>query len=424
MRCVALTILALGACTSAEPPANNGPSQTVPAVEVVAARTGVLPIVERVTGTVSAAGQVTIFPDASGPVSEVLVRDGDTVRRGDLLVRIRLAGAQAQLQQSRSNLAVAEAEVREIEASLANARTQYERASELGERGLMSRQEVDTLRAQAEAQQASLARARAQVAAANAAVREQSELGRLSEVRSPIDGHIGQRNVEVGMRVDPQTPLFIIGQLDRMRIEAPVTQDILANLREGQPAEIHASDGSAPIAAQISRISPFLEPGSFTAEVEIDVPASDGLLPGMFVAVDLLYGESRQATLIPVSAGFEHPRTGEQGVYVVDDIALVDDDGGSLSDEPVGLQFRPVTVVADGRHTLGVEGLRAGEWVVVLGQHLLAEQASDDGQSRARVRAAGWDEVLSLQRLQREDLLLEFMERQRQLSQPTGPLGR
>jgi HlyD family secretion protein len=423
MRWLTLTILTLGACTSVEPPTGTGAARTVPAVEVVAARSGALPLVERVTGTVSAAGQVTIFPNASGPVTQVLVRDGQTVRRGDVLVRIQVAGAQAQLQQARSNLAVAEAEVREIEAGLANARTQYERASELGARGLMSRQDVDTLRAEAAAQQASLARARAQVAAASAAVSEQSDLRRQSDVRSPINGRIGQRNVEVGMRVDPQTPLFIVGQLDLMRVEAPVTQELLARLRQGHPAEIHISGAAAPIAAQISRISPFLEPGSFTAEVEIDVPSTSALLPGMFVTVDLFYGESRQATLIPVSAAFEDPRTGERGVYLVEDLALVDDDGGSLGADPIGLQFRPLTVVADGRHTLAVEGLAPGEWVVVLGQHLLAEHASEAGRVEARVRATDWDEILSLQRLQREDLLLEFMERQRRLSQPGGSAG-
>lgn len=198
MRRLAIALFLLSGCTSAESRNPQGQQHTVPAVEVVAARTGVLPLVERVTGRVSAAGQVTIFPDVSGPVAEVLVRNGDAVRQGDVLVRIQIAGSQAQLQQARSNLKVAEAEVAEIEANLANLRRQYERASDLAERGLVARQEIDTLRTQVDAMEAGLARAQAQVAAVGAAVNQRTEIRRQAEVRSPLTGRVGQRNVEVG----------------------------------------------------------------------------------------------------------------------------------------------------------------------------------------------------------------------------------
>jgi RND family efflux transporter MFP subunit len=420
----AATLLILLVCGCTQDDSNQqviDQPQTIPAVEVVAAREGVLPLVHEATGTVMAAGQVTIFPDTSGPVAEVRVRNGDAVERGDVLVRIQTAGSAAQLQQARSNLAVAEAEVREIEASLGNIRTQFDRARQLGERGIVSRQEVDGWRAQVEATQASLARARAQVAASRAAVSERADIQRQAVVRSPISGRVGQRNVEVGMRVDPSTPLFVVGRLDEMRVDVPVTQEILTDLQVGQRVEIRPG-GTEPIPAEISRISPFLEPGSFSAEIEIDVPNDGSLVPGMFVAVDLFYGESRPATLVPTSALYVDPQTGEQGVFVVNDVARVDDDGGQLSSEPAAFTFQPVEVFADGQQTAGVDGVNEGQWVVVIGQHLLAEQGAD-GTAQARVRAAPWDEILALQSLQREDMLLQFMERQRQLSRTTETTG-
>jgi RND family efflux transporter MFP subunit len=253
-------------------------------------------------------------------------------------------------------------------------------------------------------------------------VNQRTDIQRQSTVRSPISGRVGQRNVEVGMRVDPSTPLFVLGRLDEMRVEVPVAQEILTRLRVGQRVEIRAGDGAEPVTAEVSRISPFLEPGSFSAEVEIDVPNDGALVPGMFVPVDFFYGETAQATLVPASAIYEDPRSGQRGVYVVEDAARVDDDGGRLSATPANTTFREVRVMADGQQLVSVEGVQPGQWVVVIGQHLLAEQGQD-GRAQARVRAVPWDEILSLQQLQREDMLLEFMERQRRLSQDADAAG-
>jgi RND family efflux transporter MFP subunit len=406
----------LGACGNSGSAAVRPHSAPVPAVEAVPAREGTLPLVERLTGTVSASGQVAIFPETSGPVVEVLVQNGDSVNKGAPLVRIQAAGSVAQLEGARSNVAVAEAEVREIEANLKDLQTQYQRNQALGRRGLVAREAVDTLRSQVEATQASLARAKAQLEASRAAVAERSELQRQTVVRAPISGRVGGRNVEVGMRVDPQTQLFVIGRLDQMRVEVPVTQEILTHVREGQRVELRPGDDRAePMVAKVSRISPFLEPGSFSAEVEIDVPNEGRLVPGMFVTVDIHYGESEPATVVPTSAVYEDPITGERGVFVVSQNDIANAEPGVLTPEPLAVTFRPVDVLADGRQTVGVGGVQPGEWVVVVGQHLLGPQGEDET-PRARVRPADWDRIMELQSLQREDLLHEFMARQRRIS--------
>ncbi len=409
-------VLAAGGCggpTSAEPGPGTRPGAPIPAVEVVQAREGSLPLVERLTGTARASGEVGIFPEASGRIVEVLVNNGAAVTKGQPLVRIQTAEAQPQVDQARSQLTVAEAQVREAEAVLSDLRRQLSRTTTLAERGLVSRQEVDTQQSQVDAGRASVQRAQAQVTAARAVVAERAAVQRQSLVRAPISGRVGQRNAEVGMIVDGQTQLFIVGQLDRMRIEVPVAQDVLAQIRRGQRVEIVARAGDPPIVAAVSRISPFLSPGAFSGEVEIDVPNAGTLVPGMFVTVDIHYGESQAATLVPTSAIYENPVTGETGVFVVSDppdevqVAVA-----ALSTEPLAVPFRRVDVLAAGRQTVGVSGLAPGDWVVVVGQHLLA----DAGAPEARVRALSWDHILDLQGLQREDLLRQFMEKQRQRS--------
>jgi RND family efflux transporter MFP subunit len=427
---LALATVLCAACqnqsSAADSRRDNDASQ-VAAVEVVQVREGALPLTERLTGTVRAAGEVGIFPEVSAPIAEVYVDNGDDVRRGDPLVRLRPTGAQSQLRQAQSGLSSARADVEQARATLREADTQLTRLQMLAERGLISRVDLDTQQTRADTARAALARAEAQVGLAEASVAERTEVRDQTMVRAPISGRVGQRNAEVGMRVDPQTPLFVIGRLQNMRVEVPVTQEILAGIRVGQPVEIRPGGRQgAPIGAEVSRISPFLQEASLSAEVEIDVPNDGGrLVPGMFVTVDVAYGESRRAAIVPASAVHTHPATGERGVYVssVEPAAVnastADEEGGGLSPEPVSVAFRPIQIVAEGAQTTGIDGVGPGEWVVVVGQHLLSAQTGGSA-PQARIRVIEWDRIIELQELQRQDVLRQFMDRQQQLGVETS----
>jgi RND family efflux transporter MFP subunit len=416
-------------------------STVIPAVEVVQTRQGALPLVQRLTGTVRARGEVAIYPQTSGAIVEVFVENGETVTRGQPLVRIQAVGSQAQLRQSQSALEVARAAKAEADANLARLDATYQRNAQLGEEGLVPVDTVATLRTQTAAARAAAARAAAEVSVAEAAVAERADAHRQMLVRSPIAGRVGQRNAEVGMRVDEQTALFTVGRLEQVRVEVPVTQEILARVKRGQRVEIGVQGrGAPPIEAEVSRISPFLAAGSYSAEVEIDVPNADGtLVSGMFVTADIFYGESEEATLVPASAVYDHPTTGEVGVYLAADVpagagaerapepVLTAADqaagtGGEARPAPVPLRFQAVEIVAEGAQTTGIRGVAAGAWVVVVGQHLLAAQTGE-GPPQGRVRRIAWDRILELQRLQRDDLLRDFMERQQKLARQQGVPG-
>ena len=407
----------------------DGRATPIPTVEAVQARRGALPLFERLTGTVRAAGEVAIFPQTSGSIIEVLAQNGDEVEKGETLVRIQAVGSQAQLTQARSSLDVARAAHREAEANVRQLEAQYERNAALGKEGLVPEDTVVTLRAQLEAARAAAARTKAQADVAEATIAERADVQDQTTVRAPISGRVGQRNAEVGMRVDEQTALFIIGRLEKVRVEVPVTQEIVSRIREGQPVEIGAQGrAGSPIAAQVSRISPFLEAGSYSAEVEIDLPNTDGrLVPGMFVTADIFYGESEEATLVPSSALYDHPTTGERGVFVLPNAppARSTEAAGATSSgtEPVPIPFRAVEVIAEGPQTVGVRGVDPGGWIVVVGQHLLAAQTGE-GPPKARARVIEWDRILELQRLQRDDLLRDFMQKQQRLANPSATRGR
>src|SRR6056297_2654769 len=192
------------------------------------------------------------------------------------------------------------------------------------------------------------------------------------------------------MQVSSATRVFTVGDLNDARITINLTEQMLGYIETGQRAVIRSENmKDQMIEGEVSRISPFLGAGSFSTEAEIDVENTrDILLPGMFVTVDVLYGESEQATIVPLSAIYRHPRTGVTGAYVAKDFGFemelviqVDATNPPPLSEPTNVEFVPVTVVAKGREAAGVTGVRNEQWVVTVGQNLMV---GSDGKAKIR----------------------------------------
>jgi RND family efflux transporter MFP subunit len=381
---------------------------------------GRLPLEERLHGAVKARNQVSIRAEVAAKVVEVLVRSGDAVQRGQTLVRLQDDELREQLRQAESNVVLERASARGARARVAEIEAQVVRARELAGQALISRLQLETSEAQLEAARAAAQQAEARVEHAQATVEERRSSVRKTLVRAPVDGRVGRRNVEVGMLVDANTLLFEMGDLDRLLVEVPLTEDMLGHVKKGQPVRIRSQALREPLRASMSRISPFLAPSSFTTTGEIDVLNRDGRLrPGMFVSVDVLYGESREATLVPTSALWQDPRTGARGVFVLALPEAIAEPAAAgvaeLSQEAYAASFRPVEVLSAGRDAVGVSGVEPSEWVVTVGHNLLGGSATS-----ARVRPARWERVIELQGLQREDLLRGFLDKQRRLARTVG----
>ncbi|HUF78933.1 MAG TPA: efflux RND transporter periplasmic adaptor subunit, partial [Thermoanaerobaculia bacterium] len=409
------------------------------------ARSGSLPLEERLSGVVRAENQVAIRPQIEATVVEVLVRSGQSVERGQPLVRLDGEGLLEQLRQAEASLRQAEGGGAEARAQVAEVEAQVSRTRALHAEGLMSDMELETQEAQLQAVRARSEQAAAGVAQARSSVEERRSEMAKTLVRAPVGGRVGQRDAEVGMLAGPGTTLFLVGEFDRLIIEVPLTEKMLAHVAEGTPVEIRApSLGGAPLRAAVSRISPFLEAGSFSTLGEIDVGNPDGRLrPGMFVTVDVLYGETDRGTLVPTSALWEDPASGGRVVFVLAEPGAVAASGPAsreLTARTHPFEPRPIRVRAEGRATAGVEGVEPGDWVVTVGQHLLQQELEGGGeaadqdraqaqgsdrdrvrtQAWARVRPTTWERVLELQGLQREDLLRSFLDKQRRVARALG----
>jgi RND family efflux transporter MFP subunit len=421
MLVIAAAAIAVGCADNSAGPADDAGTALAPPVEALRARLGTLPLEERLNGTVKAENQVTVRAEIEAPIVEVHVRSGEAVGLGQPLVRLDDAALVEQLRQVEATLRLAEAASLEAGARTAELEVRVGRTRSLAEQELISAQELETLEAQLAGARAAAAQAAASVDEARATVEQRRTALSRTVVRSPVSGRVGRRSAEVGMIASPGTPLFEVGNLSKLIVEVPLTEEMLGYIETGHPVQIRTpATRGAVLQARLSRISPFLAPGTFSTTGEIDVDNRDGrLMPGMFVTVDVLYGESASATLVPSSALWEDPASGRWGVYVVDlgGAEPAQSGGpGEVDPAPRPVEFRAVEVLAVGRDQTGLRGLEPGEWVVVIGHHLLRP----DSGVTARVRVASWDRVLELQGLQREDLLQEFLDKQQRWARERG----
>lgn len=424
-----LSLLLLVGCGSSSGDQDNrrsrrGAEGGTPSVEAVKARYGSLPLEERMSGTVRASNQVVIYPELNAPVVAVEAQTGEYVREGEPLVRLKDDAYRERVRQAEAALRIARADVQSARATLKELRSQLRRAEKLAEKDFQSEQEMESLRAEVEGAEASLERAKAQAAQAQATLDERRADLRQTVVRAPISGYVGTRNVEVGQRVDGSTRLYTMGDLDTITVRVQVTDRMFGKVQEGQTARIHMPSKDTTLIAEITRMSPFLSDASYSAEAEIVVPNEDRVLnPGMFVEVDVAYGESRQATIIPLSAIYEDPSSGARGVFVAptlgSEVSVEVPDSYDAEDpppltQPTPTTFRDVEIIAEGAQTAGVRGLQTGDWVVTVGQNLL----STAGEERvdARVRPMPWSRLMALQRMQDTDLLHRVLERQQRIA--------
>jgi HlyD family secretion protein len=412
----------IAGCSGGSGAGNNRGDKLIPAVEAVQARYGGLPLTERLSGVVKARNQVEIFPEITATVVEVPVHNGDIVKKGQILVRLRDREFVERLNQAKAALRISEAQAKQAEAELAKTHTELDRTKALSEKKLASDAELETIQTKAVSDEADLELAEARVEQARATVDEREDALSRTVIRAPISGSVGNRDAEVGMLVNGNSRLFTLGQIDNVRVEVVLTDQMLNYIEAGQRSEVTLDNtSSVSFTAPLSRISPFLHPVAHSTEAEIDLANPDGhLKPGMFVTVDIYYGESESATLVPLSALYENPLTGVTGIYVSNDslsqepVAMMKDKEKIYLTDPVAFEFVPVDVIARGRMNAGIRGVEPGSWVITIGQDLLGGEPGE-----ARVRKVDWNWVEHLQNLQHQDLMLEIINKRQEGLQDT-----
>lgn len=257
---------------------------------------GAITRVVSATGTLQPLVSANVGSTVSGPVTEVLVDFNSQVRAGQVLARLdptpfqqRIVQAQATLAQQQAQLAVAESD--------------YQRYVLLQQRGFASEQLMSQQRAARDTARAAVAQAQAQVATAR------TDLDR-SVIRSPIDGVVVDRQVNVGQPVASSlqaATLFVIAQ-DLSRLQANITVDEadIGDVREGQ--SVRFTVDAFPDREFEGRVSQVRQQGvaesgvvSYTVVVEADNPGRQ-LLPGMTANAEIVLEQRENVLRLPNTA--------------------------------------------------------------------------------------------------------------------------
>jgi HlyD family secretion protein len=205
--------------------------------------------IRTVTQTVSATGriqpeiEVKISPEVAGEIIELPVREGATVNRGDLLLRIRSDNYQFQVDQREADLSAARAALLETQARLVRAEEDFRRAADLAERNLISAAELTAAKTSFQAAEASRENGLAQIRRAEGQLRQALDQLAKTTIYSPIDGTISSLTSEAGERVVGTgqfagTEVMRVADLERMEVRVNVNENDIVNVKVGDRARI------------------------------------------------------------------------------------------------------------------------------------------------------------------------------------------
>ena len=212
-----------------------------------------------------------------GMVRAVLVEAGAWVRQGQVLATVDRS-VQSQ------NVAQLAALVQVARADAALAQNEYDRSQSLVSRGFVSKADLDRKKAARDA-----AFARIRVAEANLSSMR-AQLGRL-DIRAPKSGLILSRNVEVGQVVSAGSgALFHLAENGQMEMKAQLSQQDLAFIHDGMPAQVTPIGTARSIAGQVWQVSPMIDPTSRQGEVRIAIPYDPSIRPGGFAEAKIESG--------------------------------------------------------------------------------------------------------------------------------------
>jgi multidrug efflux system membrane fusion protein len=354
---LAVTLLAAG-CSKKDPSA-GAPPEAAPVTVASVARQDI-PVEVRAIGHVEPFTTVDVKARVGGQVTRVGFREGQTVRKGDVLFQIDPRPYQAALAQARAQLARDRALAR-------NAEEDVKRYTALVEKDYVTREQYDATRANAAA---ALASARANEAAVENAQLQLS----YCTVTAPVSARTGSVLVHPGNMVqgNDATPLVVLNQIQPVYVTFSVPESSLARIRErvrpgetlkvvATPAATSAGHASRAQTGELSFVDNAVNAGTGTILLKATFSNEDeGLWPGEYVDVVLTLATEPQAITVPSQA----VQTGQAGQYVW------------VVRKDLTVESRPVTVSrTQGPLAVVARGLQAGEQVVTEGQLRLAPGA-------------------------------------------------
>jgi len=309
-------------CGKKEPPAPK-----IPGVKTITIAPASIAASITLSGTVESKARAWLISPADGAVMAINKEEGDAVAKGDVLALIMPLEQQNLLGQAKAEYdeakKAAEAGGSETAASLEAARERYEAAK---------------------------------------------KLYKPFPVVTPVDGVVILRKIDIGENVSARQYLLAVADLTRLVVKTAVSEQYSGRVIKGQGVKVKIEGAGGNFAGQVSLVSPGINTESRTSDLEIKLPQSPRLRPGMAAEVELTVAASHNAVVLPQDALVVKP-DGSKIVFVIEDSKAV--------------MIKVVTGIEDNEKVEVLKGLKFGQAVAVAGQENLK-----DG---AQVKVAGAD---------------------------------
>lgn len=244
-----------------------------------------------VYGTVEATKSISLYPESSGAILNILVSEGQTVAAGQLLAEL--------------DDKVIEKNIAEIQTNLDLATTIYQKQKKLWEDERIG-SEVQYLQAKANKEG---------LESRLASLKQQQKM---TKVRAPFNGVIDEIFPKVGEMANPAQPLLRLVNLSEVYISADVSEAYVGTITKGTAARIYVSSLDQSIESQIDQVGQFINPNNrtFKVQVGLKMDGKKDLKPNMMASVEICDYTADSAIVVPNSLLQQTPQ-GESFVYVL-----------------------------------------------------------------------------------------------------------
>ncbi len=242
------------------------------------------------TAPIEALAEATVIGKVGGEVREILVEEGDTVSKGQVLAR--LDGDRLRL------------ELGESEAKLRKLQRDYERNIELSDMGLISTGDFEKIKFEMEALQASFNLAKLELD--------------YTQIRAPIDGVVSERFIKLGGTISANDPVFRVTSFDPLVAYLHIPEREYRNIEADQAVSINIDAlGGPPVIASVTRVSPIVDPETGTFKITIEIyDEQRRIKPGMFGRISVVFDQHAKVLQVPRSAIIDE--VGQTSVFVVE----------------------------------------------------------------------------------------------------------
>lgn len=348
-----LLALGLSACGKGEKPEGKDKAAAAKAVpqlaasDLLTAQTGTVQETVPFTATLNAKRSAEVAAEVEGQVREVLVREGEPVRRGQRLALIDGQTLEQALAEQRAQLSNAESRLK-------LARQKLEKQRELFRQGFISQLALDELESDYRIREGEVHAQRSQLSRAQKSLAD-------TVISAPMDGVLYSRQIEPGEQVGRNQKVFGIADLSTLEAVANIPARQVAELKPGMTASFHLEGGKQQYSATLQRINPVANANTRTFAAYLQVANNDlQLKAGQFIQGELVLRE-QQGIALPLAA----VRDADGKTPWVMTLK-----GNQLGKQPVQILLRN-----DARRTVAVSGLAAGQQI--LAAPLLGLQSGD-----------------------------------------------